>query len=77
MVSPETVVSRFGLAVRRFFRLVSGGTSVRKRFGSPFSSEVVVCGHCLVTLPPHNYSDIKMAFIAAHLTAEVILVVTV
>ena len=31
-------------------RLVSGRTSVRIRFGSPFSSKVVVCGHCLVTL---------------------------
>ena len=30
--------------------LVSGGTSVRIRFGSPFSSKVVVCGHCRVTL---------------------------
>ena len=39
----------FGLAVRRV-RLVSRGTSVRIRFGSPFSSKVVVCGHCLVTL---------------------------
>ena len=28
----------------------SGGTLVRIRFGSPFSSKVVVCGHCLVTL---------------------------
>ena len=28
-----------------------GGTSVRFRFGSPFSSKgVVVCGHCLVAL---------------------------
>ena len=36
-------VSRFGLAVGR-------RTSVRIRFGSPFSSKVVVCGHCLVTL---------------------------
>ena len=42
-------MSRFGLAVRRY-RLVSRGTSVRIRFGSPFSSKVVVCGHCLVTL---------------------------
>ena len=25
-------------------------TSVRIRFGSPFSSKIVVCGHCLVTL---------------------------
>ena len=40
------VVSRFGLAVR----LVSRGTSVQIRFGSPFSSKFVVCGHCLVTL---------------------------
>ena len=38
--------SRFGLAVR----LISRGTSVRIRFGSPFSSTAVVCGHCLVTL---------------------------
>ena len=28
-------------------RLVSRGTSVRIRFGSPFSSKVVVCGHCI------------------------------
>ena len=40
------VYSRFGLAVR----LGSRGSSVRIRFGSPFSSKVVVCGHCLVTL---------------------------
>ena len=31
-------------------RLVSRGTSVRIRFGSPFSSKFVVCGHCLATL---------------------------
>ena len=42
----ESGVSRFGLAVR----LVSRGTSVRIRFGSPFSAKIVVCGHCLVTL---------------------------
>ena len=42
----KILVSRFGLGVR----LVSRGTSVRIRFGSPFSSKVVVCGHCLVTL---------------------------
>ena len=35
--------------VRRYW-LVSGRTSVRYRFGSPFSSKVVVCGHGLVTL---------------------------
>ena len=39
-----------GLAKRWCIRLVSRGTSVRIRFGSPFSSKVVVCGHCLVTL---------------------------
>ena len=61
---------RFGLTVRRV-RLVSRrGTSVLIRFGSPFTSKVVVCGHCLVAL-------LKMALIAAHLNAEVILVVTV
>ena len=46
------------------------------KFGSPFSSKVAVCGHCLVTLPlttKHTY----MALIAAHLNAGVILVVTV
>ena len=31
-------------------RLVSRRTSVRFGFGSPLSSKVVVCGHCLVTL---------------------------
>ena len=39
-------ISRFGLAGR----LVSKGNSVRIRFGSPLSSKVVVCRHCLVTL---------------------------
>ena len=31
-------------------RLVSRGTSVRIRFGSPFSSKAVVCGHCTVSV---------------------------
>ena len=31
-------------------RLDRRRTSVRICFGSPFSSKVVVCGHCLVTL---------------------------
>ena len=30
--------------------LVSIATSVRICFGSPFTSKIVVCGHCLVTL---------------------------
>ena len=38
--------------------------------------KVVVCGHCLVALSITSYRNIKMAFIAAHLNAEVILVVT-
>ena len=29
---------------------LSRGTAVRICFGSPFSSRIVVCGHCLVTL---------------------------
>ena len=63
---------------KALIRLVSGRTSVRYRFGSPFSSKnVVVCGHCLVTLSITSYWNIKMALIAAHLNAEVILVVTV
>ena len=37
--STPTLLSRFGLAVSR-------RTSVRIRFGSPFSSKVVVCGLC-------------------------------
>ena len=45
-INKENGVSRFGLAVR----LVSRGTSVRIYFGSPFTSKVVVCEHCLVTL---------------------------
>ena len=39
-----------GGRVREPVWLVSRGTSVRIRFGSPFSSKVVVCGHCRVTL---------------------------
>ena len=36
-------VSQFGLAGRQ-------SASVQIRFGSPFSSTIVVCGHCLATL---------------------------
>ena len=42
----RNMVSRFGLAVKRGKQR----TSVRIRFGSLFSSKVVVCGYCLVTL---------------------------
>ena len=41
-------VSRCGLAVRRFAGKQDLGSI---RFGSPFSSKIMVCGHCLVTLP--------------------------
>ena len=57
--------SRFGLAVR----LVSGRTSVRYRFGSHFSSKVVVCGHGLVNLFLTINETLKFALIAAHLNA--------
>ena len=40
--------SQFGLA--NGVSLVSRESSVRIRFGCPFSSKVVVSGHCLVTL---------------------------
>ena len=61
--------SRFGLAVSG--RLISGRTSVRYRFGSPhFSSKIVVCGHCLVTLSLTINETLKsVALIAAHLNA--------
>ena len=45
----EHLVSRCGLAVRRWAGKQKDLGSIR--FGSPFSSRVVVYGHCLVTLP--------------------------
>ena len=61
----EVEVWRFGLAVRRYRLLSREGP----RFESAsallaFSSKVVVCGHCLVTLSLTIY---EMALIAAHL----------
>ena len=56
------------------FWLVSGRTSVRLSF---LFRKVVVCGRCLVTLSMTSYRNIKMALIAYHLNAEVILVVMV
>ena len=52
----ESVESRFGLVVRRY-------AGKRRDLGSnllrlSFSSQVVVCGHCLVTVP-HNYETLK------------------
>ena len=40
------------------------------RFGSPFSSPVVIWGLCFVTLPLTNDELRKIALIAAHLNAE-------
>ena len=45
--------------LRTGFRLVSSGIAVRIRFGSPFSSKVVVCGHCLVGLSLTIYGTLK------------------
>ena len=39
--------------------MVSGRTSVRYRYGSPFSSKGVVCGHGLVTLSPTINETLK------------------
>ena len=50
------------------------------RFNSTFallSLKVVVCGHCLMTLSPHNQWNVNMALITAHLNVGVMLVVTV
>ena len=54
-------------------------TSVRNRFGSPFSSERLwfVDTVLIVTLSITSYWNIKMALIAARLNAGIILVVTV
>ena len=46
------------------------------RFGSPFSSKLVVCGHCLVNFCPAQFNE-TMVHIAAHLNAKIILVVSV
>ena len=43
------IVSRCGLAVRREAGKQKDLGSIR--FRSPFSSKIVVCGHCLLTLP--------------------------
>ena len=66
---PESRVWRPSRGKALLPRLVSGRTSVLYRFGSPFSSKVVVCGHCLVTLSITFHSEIfsKMTLIAAHL----------
>ena len=64
-------VSRFGLAVRLVSR-----ASVRIRFGSLFSSKVVVYGHCFETLPLTINETLKWLSSLPTLM-QVILVVTV
>ena len=68
-------VSRFGLAVRRQAGKQKGLGSIPLRLSILFK-KVVVCGHCRVILFS-QLINIKMALNAAHLTAGVILVVTV
>ena len=60
--------SRFVLAVR----LVSRGTSVRFRFGCPFSSKVLVCGLFRDCVPPSQLMKHQNFLIAAHLNTGVI-----
>ena len=76
VVVAVVVVNRFGLAVRCYAGKRKDLGSIPLRLSFLFK-KVVVCGHCLVTLSTTSYRNIKMALIAAHLNAEVILVVTV
>ena len=69
-------VSRFGLAVRRYAGKRKDLGSIPLRLSFLFK-KIVVCVHCLVTLSITSYWNIKMALIAAHLNAKVILVVAV
>ena len=73
-------MSRSGLAVRRYDagRLQKDLSVFESgRFGSPFSSKVVVYGHCLVTLSLTINETLKwFSSVTAHLNAGVILVVT-
>ena len=56
--------------------LVGCRSTSQHRFGSPFSSKVVVCGHCLVTLPLTINETLKwFSSVTAYLNAGVILVV--
>ena len=62
-------MSRFGLAVRREAgKQKDLGSNPLREFGCPFSSKVVVCGHCLVTLSLTINENIKRALIAVHLS---------
>ena len=50
MVSVAVWLSQLGLVVRRSAGKRKDPGSI-PRFGSPFSSQIVIDGHCLVTLP--------------------------
>ena len=54
----------------------SRGTSVRIRFGSPFYSKIVACGHCLATLSFTINETLKWLS-SLPILMHVILVVTV
>ena len=51
-------------------------TSVQFHFGSPLSSEVVVCGHFLATWSLTISETLKIALVAVDLNAGVIVLVT-
>ena len=76
LLARHKTVSRLGLVVRHSAgkRNDAGSTP---RFGSPFSSIIVIYGHCLVTLPCTINETFKWLTSLAHLNAEIILVVTV
>ena len=76
VVLESSSVSRLGLAVRHLAGKRKDLGSIPLRLSFLFK-KVVVCGHYLVTLFITSYWNIKMALIAAHLNAGIILMVTV
>ena len=85
-VSAKMHGSFTSMAVRRYKleSRIGGRTSIRVRFGSPFSSKLVVYGHCLASVspppppPPPNPAlltvpeKLKQGNTATNLTAEII-----
>ena len=71
-----SVVNRLGLVVRlpAGKRKYAGSTP---RFGSPFSSKIVMYEHCFVTLPCTINETVKWPTTLPIFNAEIILVVTV
>ena len=66
----KVTVSRFGLAVRHYAGKQKDRGSISL---SPFCTKIVVCGHCLVTLPLTVHENIK----TVPSLCRIILVVTV